>query len=241
MQPYIFPYLGYFNLIHASSLFVFLDDVQYIRRGWINSNRIQQGKQTVRFTVPLSRSHRETKIHEKKIAEAEYPRFVCRFERQLKAAYGTAPYFKPVRELVLDVLQNPGPNMAWLAQRSIISTLEYIGLKRDLVSVIGLDEAIRNNRLLGENRIIHICKSMNGDTYVNLPGGKQLYQSEQFEAGGIQLRFVEPKLPAYERSDFFVSGLSIIDLLMYLAPERILSMCGEYLLSNGDRNICGTS
>jgi len=64
MQPYIFPYLGYFHLIEASDRFIFYDDVNFIRKGWINKNKILLNGNDFTFTVPLSKASQNKLINQ---------------------------------------------------------------------------------------------------------------------------------------------------------------------------------
>ena len=53
MQPYLFPYIGYWQLIHAVDTFVIFDDVNYIKKGYINRNNILVNGQKQTFTLEL--------------------------------------------------------------------------------------------------------------------------------------------------------------------------------------------
>ena len=231
MQPYIFPYMGYFNLLHACDMFVSLDDVQHIRRGWINRNRLQQGGKDVAFTVPLAKSPRESAITAQRLAEDEYPRFLRRFEKTLASAYNSAPFFRPVRELVLEVLHQPETNMARLAERSLAAVLAYVGLERPFVAASALPDDARGEGIKGAERLIALASHLGATGYVNLPGGKSLYSPTIFAEAGLRLHFIEPALPEYVRPAPFIPGLSVIDALMYVPPEHMLQMFGGYRLS----------
>ena len=65
MQPYFFPYLGYFQLIRNVDKFVVYDDVQYMQRGWINRNRILMGDKTPYIILPVSKDSRSKKINQR--------------------------------------------------------------------------------------------------------------------------------------------------------------------------------
>lgn len=228
MQPYFFPYLGYFNLLHSSDLFILLDDVQFIRRGWINRNRIQLVEAPLSFTVPVAKASRDTPINRTLISPDHFAGFADKFAKQLKAAYGTAPFYKDVATLVEKTLGGPHDTVAQLAERSIREVMDYVGLKRNIRLASALEPEASGKHLKGEERLIHIARAVGASHYNNPPGGRELYSSDAFAAAGIALRFVRPHLPPYDRPAPFIPGLSILDALMYIPPEEITGMMAQY-------------
>jgi hypothetical protein len=102
MQPYLFPYIGYFQLIAASDLFVVYDDVQYMKGGWVNRNRIQVNGAATWLTLPVEKaSYRES------IAARRYvddPAVRHRLVKTIELAYGSAPHFAATMPLVREIL-----------------------------------------------------------------------------------------------------------------------------------------
>ncbi|WP_415713561.1 WbqC family protein [Maridesulfovibrio sp.] len=230
MQPYVFPYLGYFNLIHASSTFVLLDDAQYIRNGWVNRNRMQTKENPVFFTVPLAKSHQKSTICEKLIAEEEYNHFKKKLFAFLKNNYAKAPYYAKVTEIIRQVFDSREKKISRLAELSLNVVLEYIGLQRKIIPASSLPDLKKGTLLRGEDRIIHIAKSLGGECYVNAPGGKSYYSKANFSRNNLKLMFVIPAMPTYEKSNTFINGLSILDILMYVPPHQVLKMARDYTL-----------
>ena len=68
MQPYVFPYVGYMNLVQASDKFVFYDDVHFIKKGWINRNRIMLMGEPYRFSIPLKRQSQNSLIKDTEVS-----------------------------------------------------------------------------------------------------------------------------------------------------------------------------
>ena len=75
MQPYFFPYIGYFHLVDAVDTFYIYDNVQYINRGWINRNRILVNGHPTYITLPIEKTSRYALISDRKISNIEYERF----------------------------------------------------------------------------------------------------------------------------------------------------------------------
>lgn len=226
MQPYFFPYLGYFQLVAASSVFVFLDDTTFIKGGWINRNRcLVQGKAHL-FTVPLCASSSNRSIATTLVTEDF--RWRSRLLRLLEQTYARAPLRDPVLELVEQVISTQRRSIGDLAAASVRAVCAHVGLSTTWQSS---SEAHPAQGHTGAERIIDICRALRATRYVNAPGGRELYTSTEFARAGIELRFLRPTLRAYAQTGGgFVSGLSIIDVLMFNPPEQVRAWMGAYEL-----------
>lgn len=234
MQPYLFPYLGYFSLVAACNHFVFYDDVAHMPRGWIHRNRILVNGAPYTFTLPLAHSSQNRLIAE--VHTHDLAGFRRRFVRQLEGAYRRAPQFEPTLALVLEVLgdaDSPGDGeqpVAELAMRSVQAVCAAIGLEprflRSSQSFAALRGAERAERL------IRITRALGANRYVNAPGGTALYSPAAFAAQGVSLQFVQPRLEPYPQrgGGGFVPGLSVIDALMQLPRPEVLRLVQAYTL-----------
>ncbi|AOK45599.1 MULTISPECIES: WbqC family protein [Burkholderia] len=211
MQPYLFPYVGYFQLAASVDAFVFYDDVNYIKNGWINRNRMLLDGRPHYFTVPLAGASPSQKIADVRIQPPE--RWRRKVLEALRHGYGKAPHYARVSELVGDVLCCATAHMSTLATRSVIEVCNYLGIDaRFVMSSAGYG----NDALKGAQRVLDICVRERAARYVNLPGGRTLYDDAAFAARGIALEFIEPNLEPYRQFGAeFVPGLSIIDVLMF--------------------------
>ena len=228
MQPYTYPYLGYFQLIKSIDTFVFFDDVQFIRRGFINRNNILINGKANKFTVPVIKGSQEDLISQIKISAEMYAIWRGKFLKSLKLSYKKAPHFEQAYRLVESVLNEDFNHIASLAKHSIISTCNYLGLERNFIDSSSLDY----NRLgTGEDKILDICRIIEASSYVNSINGKDLYHDKTFNHRGIELLFIEPDLQPYKQGiPVFEGYLSIIDALMWMAPEDLQSHLDSYRL-----------
>ena len=121
MQPYFFPYIGYFQLIAAVNKFVIYDDVNFIQGGWINRNNILINKKSSLFTVPLVKVSSNTLINDTKINLKFYNVWKVKFLRSLEHSYKKAPYFTEVYNLIENVLE--------INENDLISKLELNSIK----------------------------------------------------------------------------------------------------------------
>lgn len=220
MQPYIFPYLGYFQLIHAVDKFVFYDDVNFIKGGWINRNKILVNGEERIFTIPLDKASSNKKINEIPVHPVLFDRWKKKFMRSLDQTYGKAPFFDLVRPLVSNVIESGEEMISGLARKSVIAVSDYIGI--DTV-YIKSSQVYQNSDLRAQERVIDICNKEKASEYINAIGGYELYHSNEFQTHSIDLKFIEPSLQSYQQGgvNYFIKGLSIIDVLMFLPVIEI--------------------
>lgn len=223
MQPYLFPYIGYFQLINTADEFVIYDDVQFIKGGWINRNNLLIAGNKNLITFPLLGASANKYINHIKIAKN-----FKKIEKTIDLCYVRAPNYKDVKKLLENIFSHNEDNLAFFTGNSIELIAKYIGLETQFIYSSNID---KNNQLSGQNKVIDICKRLNAGMYINTIGGKDLYSKEDFKQNSIELKFLQPKLEKYKQfKNEFVPGLSIIDVLMFNSPKEIKAMVGRYEL-----------
>lgn len=220
MQPYFFPYIGYFRLLQTVDKFVFYDDVNFIKGGWINRNRLLLGGKVGYFTVPLSEASPFVKINSIKI-KSDIP-WEARILAQISASYSKAPYYTSVRDLVEKVVFSHDGYISTLAKKSVLAVADYLSISK-VVEISS--ELYGNQNLRGTARVLDICRQEAASVYVNLPGGRNLYSQADFSREGMDLLFLDGPMREYSQAGTeFHSGLSIIDVLMFNSPEEVVGM-----------------
>lgn len=228
MQPYLFPYLGYFQLIQSVDRFVLYDDVTYIKQGWVNRNQIRVSGKPMLFTLPLKGASSNTLIRELLLDPAQYRAWRTKFLRTVEQAYSRAPYKGEVLELLGDVFAERATHLAPLLATGIEAVLRRAGCT---TQVIPTAVQYANAHLHGQDRILDICAQEGATTYVNAPGGRDLYDHGRFGEHGVELRFLCPHLVPYEQGGApFLPGLSIIDVMMYTSPELLHTLMNQSTL-----------
>ncbi len=218
MQPYFLPYIGYFQLIHAVDVFVVYDDIQYTKKGWINRNRILRSGSPVSFGVPLKSASDYLDVRDRNLADDFEPE---RLIRQIAAAYRHAPHLAETMGFVERVMACPDRNLFAFLEHSLIEACRYLGLSTPLVrsSSLALDHELRH-----QDRVIAMCEALGAVTYINAPGGVDLYDPVAFRDRGIDLKFIRPTPFEYRQFDGpFVGSLSIVDVLMFNALPAVRS------------------
>ncbi len=214
MQPYFFPYLGYFQLMLAVDRWIAFDIVKYNRKSWMNRNRVlhpEHGWQYV--SVPVRAAEGEP-ISTAKMLDA--PAAMRRILGQLGHYRGKAPYFGQVCGLVEAAFATVASDgIADLDMRSLVVVCEYLDIPLDWssCSAMGLDlPAIEH----AGQWALEICSALGATRYVNPPGGRGLFRPREWSARGIELRFLNPARMVYATDPYsYVEDLSVLDVLMW--------------------------
>lgn len=223
MQPYFLPYIGYFQLLAAVDKFVVLDDVNLIRRGWVNRNRLLLGGAAHTFTVPLCGASQNRLICEMELDESQDWRE--RLLRTFRHAYGKAPCYAQVWPLLERVVGYPAKRLDEYLLYSIREIANHLLLP---TKIEGSSRIYGNTQLKAQDRILDICRQEGAEVYVNPIGGVDLYGRDSFRARGIELRFLRSRPLAYAQGKGeHVPWLSIIDVLMYNEPDVVRRYLGE--------------
>lgn len=227
MQPYIFPYIGYFQLINAVDKFVFYDDVNFIKRGWINRNQLLVTDNPFLFSIPLKEASQNKLINQVQI---EYDvKWIRKLYLTIENNYKKAPFFDGVYNLIQQVFEANHITIADLCIDSIKQVVNYLEL--EVVFEKSSEKYQETKGLEKAERIIKICQINQAKTYINPIGGKELYQKETFKENGIDLNFIESQLTSYPQfNNNFVPGLSIIDVLMFNNQKDVKEMLNHYQL-----------
>jgi len=226
MQPYLFPYIGYFQLIGAVDTFVIYDDVNYITKGWINRNRILLNRKAHLFTLSLEKASQNRLINEITIIDNEKNR--KNLLNILKHAYVKSPEYETVYPLLTDIILNKENNLSKYIEYSLKQITNFLSINTTFIysSVISKD-----NSLKGQDKIIEICKKMCANIYINPIGGIKLYNKEEFSRNNIKLFFLETDQIQYKQfKNDFIPYLSIIDMLMFNSREKIKGYLKDYRL-----------
>lgn len=226
MQPYFFPYIGYFQLIAASDVFVLHDDVQYIKGGWVNRNRILLNGESRMITFPVQKGAYDLPINARSyVDDKQARRDILNLVRQ---AYAKAPCYGQVFPMVEELLEYPDRNIAHFNENLIRRICDFVGISTRIITSSGME---KDDSLAGEPRVIEICKRLGATDYTNPIGGTELYHQSAFQDAGITLRFLEARNERYEQcGGTWVPFLSIIDVLMFNPAETFGALLKGYRL-----------
>lgn len=221
MQPYFFPYIGYFQLIAAVDMFIVYDNIKYTKKGWINRNRMLQNGKDVIFSLPLKSDSDFLDVCERELA-ADFNR--DKLLNQFHEAYRRAPYFAQTFPLVEQIIRYEDTNLFRFLHHSIARTCEHLGISTEIM--ISSSIAI-NHDLKNQDKVLALCAAVGASTYVNPIGGMELYSKEAFRENGVELKFIQSLPFEYAQlGDAFVPWLSIIDVMMF-NPFDTIQTCAS--------------
>lgn len=226
MQPYFFPYIGYFQLIANSDVFVIYDDVNFIKKGWINRNTILVNNSPYLFSMPLQNVSQNKHINEIFISDLD--KWKRDLLKTISSSYKKAPFYQDVYPLIEKIISFDELNLALYIQNSLQNLCEYLNLNTRLIMS---SEIVKNNDLRGENKIIDICLQLGATQYVNAIGGIELYTQENFQVKNIDLKFIKSENIIYQQfKNEFKPWLSIIDVIMFNSVEDTRMLLNKFEL-----------
>lgn len=231
MQPYLFPYLGYFQLIEHADRFVIGDDFPWVRGGWINRNRVLERGEITMFTVPVVSAPAELPIAQRRLTD-EYPDYRRRLLARLRHGYARAPQADEVLPLLDEWLLRDERDLLTVIVHALRGVCAHLGI----TTPIQLSSERPTTSWRGIERVIRLVRTFDGTRFLNPPGGRAIYQRAEFAAGGLELAFLDPELPPYPqlgRGDF-VPGLSILDVLFNVPRDEARAMVLRGRETRGD-------
>lgn len=226
MQPYIFPYIGYFQLINAVDKFIIYDDVNYINKGWINRNRILVNGKDSLFTIPLKEASQNKLINEIEVNWDES--WKSKFLKTIEQSYKKAPFYLDVLPLIEKTIRLNQTTISAVITQNLKLVNEYLDINTEIVSSSSI---YNNTHLKAQDRIIDICLQEKATTYINPIGGLELYDKSVFKNQDMALFFIKSKACTYKQfKNEFVPWLSIIDVLMFCSKTEVKEYLNNFEL-----------
>ena len=226
MQPYFLPYIGYWQLLNIVDVFVIYDDVNYIKRGWINRNRLLENGNAAYFNVFVKDSSQNRHINEMERFHTD--KMESRLLKRIFFCYRKAPYFQEIYPIIQAIISDDEENLSAYLLKSIKFVAEYLDIKTSIIKSSDLD---KNVLLKGQEKILDICKKLRAEIYYNPIGGKTLYDKQKFEKENIKLFFLKPVNVKYNQfENEFVPSLSIMDVLMFNGKQKTKMLLSKFEL-----------
>lgn len=219
MQPYFFPYIGYFQLINAVDEFVIYDNIEFTKKGWINRNRILVNGRDSYITLPLKGDSDYLEVRKRFLADS-WSRERKTMLNRITGAYRKAPNFRLVYPLIENCVLFDESNLFRFVLNSLNLVNEFLQIGTPVLvsSTISIDHGLPS-----EKKVMALCKARQATEYINPIGGIKLYQKDDFQREGLDLHFLKSKdTIVYKQFDHdFIPWLSIIDVMMFNSREEI--------------------
>ena len=228
MQPYFFPYIGYFHLIKSVDEFVIYDNIQYTKKGWINRNRILSNGEDKILTIPIKKDSDYLNIQDRIIADS-WSKDKNKLLNTINNSYKKSPQFNNIFPIVHECLSSLEVNLFKFILNSLTILNSYLEIKTKIItsSDISIDHSLKS-----QDKVMAICKNIKATTYVNAIGGQELYNVEDFSNKDIKLKFVKSNPLVYKQyKNEFIPWLSILDVLFFNDKKDIIKyLNNEYSL-----------
>lgn len=223
MQPYFFPYLGYFALIERSDKWVVFDVTQYTPKTWMNRNRVLHPSESWNWvTVPLANSSNSIRIHEAQVLDVNKARSSAL--GKISHYRNRAPYWREVNELLETSFDDAGEgSLVALNVSAMRVVCAYLGITFEplICSELALDLSMVDHP---GGWAPAVSSALGANEYLNPVGGHQLFRDEEFRKQGITLEFLEFPTFEYDTGSYaFEPNLSVLDVLMWNDVKSIRS------------------
>ena len=223
MQPYFFPYIGYWQLLNEVDTFVIFDDVNFIKKGYINRNSILINGEAQHFTLELLGASQNKYIHQIEVGENRY-----KLLKTIERAYKNAPQYETVLPLLESILNVQEKNLSRFLGDALTHIANFLEIETEFIYSSNIN---KNTDLKAQDKIIDIAQRLNATKYINAIGGKELYNKDKFKESEIELFFLETELSEYKQfKNDFVPYLSIIDIMMFNSVSEIKKMLNTFKL-----------
>ena len=223
MQPYFLPYIGYFQLISMVDKYVIYDDVQYIKGGWINRNRMLLNGKDFMFNLLLLGASPNKLINEVEVSPNQ-----SKLLKTIELAYKKASNFNVIYPLIEEIINYNDKNLGKYIGNSIIRIANYLHFNTEFIYSSDIK---KNNELKAKEKVLHLCELLGAAEYINAIGGQDLYLKEEFKHKNIDLRFFKTQPIEYKQfKNDFIPYLSILDVMMFNSVEEINKMLDKYEL-----------
>ncbi len=244
MQPYFFPYIGYFQLISAVDTFLLYEHVDYIKRGWINRNRfLEIHRGPVYFGFEVEHVHPDTLICDVRIMFSGKER--KKLLKDIYHNYRRSAFFDETYPVIENAIPGTASTIMQLNGHSISTIAQHLEIKTTIMNGFENAAKIENDlRQLPEDskadilmpdrktqRILSICKEFSSKHYINPIGGMQIYSADLFRKCDVTLNFIQTLPYSYTQlTEQFHKDLSIIDILMNCGKLHTQKLLQQYKL-----------
>ncbi len=218
MQPYLFPYIGYFQLMNAVDEFIVYDNIQFTKKGWINRNRILFNEKDIYISIPLKKDSDYLDIIDRTLADTWLKEREKMINRLIEG-YKKAPFFEAAFPVIKKAILFEETNLFKFIFHSLQLLKEYLDINTRLIvsSSIEVDHSLKAGK-----KVLEICKARNASTYINPIGGVELYDKAGFKEENIDLFFLKTGEINYPQlKNDFIPFLSIIDVMMFNSNQQI--------------------
>ena len=208
-QPNFFPWYGYFNKIIKADIFVFLDDVQVVKKGssYVNRVAFNINGESKNFTAPINKEKGFKNINESHFVNNNWRE---KLKSTLQTNYAKSKNFNTYKNTIFEIIDDNKSNISSYNISAITKLCKILNIKFEYILSSTLD--IKTTSTL---RLIDICKKVEADTYLFGAGAKNYQENKLFKENNVKLLENNYKIIEYKQNNSkeFINGLSILDYI----------------------------
>jgi len=226
LQPTYLPWLGYFEMIDKSDIFVVYDHVQFVKKSWHHRNKIKNNNGELLLSLPTKRKHLKTPIYDISLS-SEYERVLNNHWMSIYYAYKNSRFFGDYSESLSELYTSKYSSLMELTVTFIKYFCKQMGIKTriEFSSKLNLDDQLTN----GTEKIADICKQVNISTLYDANGAKDIIEIKILKNNNINVIFQNYQHPVYTQMfGEFIPYMSIIDLIMNEGDKSLDIIRGDF-------------
>ena len=224
MQPTYFPWIGYFSMINLVDEFVFLDDVQLVKRSWQVRNRIKTPNGEIFLSIPIRKTSNRDELKIKDAIINYDEKWVKKHLGSIQHNYSKAKYYNEVYPFVENLIDSKIEHLSHFNKNIVEQICKKIGIQTKILN----SSELSLKKLNKDEKLLNICEELDCNTYYSAKGSSDYIRRELFEEKKINLIYQEYEHPVYEQMNGdFISHLAIIDLLFNVGFEKSLDKIVE--------------
>ena len=229
-QPNFMPWLGYFYKIWQSDVFIFLDDVQFIKTGSSYTNRVSINihGQDQYITIPIKRGSGVQNINKTHFLNEKWKKKLI---STLQSNYAKSPYFNENREFIFALINFKAENLAEYNMNFIQKISEKLNFHTQFVQSSTFELTTKSTQ-----RLIELINNVNGKVYLSGAGGDEYQDHDTYKKEKIEVHY--NKMPIFEypqpKGEPFIEGLSIVDALFNIGFKGLETSLFNHKRINND-------
>ena len=230
LQPSYLPWIGYFEQIHKSDVFVLLDELQYQKYSWRHRNKIKSNNGWAWLIVPVTGDVMGQPIRDIRIDNSRNWR--KKHWQTLRHVYGKTPWFPKYKTGLETIYQKEWERLSDLNIAITRELCRLLGIDTKLVVSSELELESKFQHALPDgnatDRIVFYCKELGADVLYEGYAGQDYIDESKFRAESIRVEYQEYDHPVYPQSDdTFISHLSVVDLLFSQGEKSLEILTGQ--------------
>lgn len=230
MQPTYLPWMGFFEMIDATDIYVVFDHVQFVKKYWDQRNRIKTANGVIWLTIPVHNAPQETRICDVKVSY-DNGNPLEKHWKTIALSYKKAPYFNEYKSIFEKIYSKEYSLLRDLNIELIETVCAILGIKTKIMFSSKMD--LGDKDMNRTERVVNLCKKTGITKLYDAKGAQDLLDTSLFKKEGIEIIFQDFQHPEYPQLwGEFIPYLSVIDLLFNCGPDSI-----KYIKKGGTTSI----